>query len=275
MGKNHCLIKLSDIIDAQVVKFPNETAQYIKDEKVRQCYIYDYYLKLETKCQNSDGINQLLRKNKKKAMLIKYTKTRSMADESIPLIQNKSLSAKPSPIQNNLKSVPNQESSEGKAESEVTYFRFSHRNHSKVPLSNAQQAAIVNDMYEHIKYFISQIDKQGRRESENSEDSIRNTVRAFDKIHDKILKSEEGKFESKKFEEIANKIMTMPIATFQPFKEDEKSEILSETQAIMIGRLLPSFIRMKEWDRLYSINVDGISLLTFYKNLENHTATIL
>ena len=51
LGKHHWLINLKDIINAQVVKFPNETAQYIKDEKVRQCYIYDYYLKLETKCQ--------------------------------------------------------------------------------------------------------------------------------------------------------------------------------------------------------------------------------
>ena len=208
-------------------------------------------------------------------MLIKYTKTRTMVEELTPLISSKPLDLKASPFKDTFLSVPHQENKESQSWNEVTYFRFSHRNHCNTPLSNSQQATIVNDIYEHVNYFISQINKEGKRESIDSEESIRNTVRAFDKIHDKILKSEEGKIEIKQFEEMANKILTMPIATFQPFKEDEKSEILTETQAIMIGRLLPSIIRMKEWDRLYSINIDGISLITFYKNLESHTATIL
>lgn len=43
----------------------------------------------------------------------------------------------------------------------------------------------------------------------------------------------------------------------------------------MISRLLPPVIRMREWERLFSVDVDGISLKTFYKNMHEHTATIL
>ena len=198
-----------------------------------------------------------------------------MVEESIPLISNKSSKQIASPDKGQFLSIPNQENNGNKVENNITYLRFSHRDKNNVPLTNIQQSAIVNDIYEHVQYFISQINKEVRRESVDTEESIKNTVRAFDKIHDKILKAEEGKVESKQLEEMASKLMTMPIATFQPFKENEKSEILSETQAIMIGRLLPTIIRMKEWDRLFSVNIDGISMTTFYKNLEDHTATIL
>ena len=76
LGNHHWLINLKDIINAQVVKLPNETAQYIKDEKDRQWYIYDYYLQLTTKSQTRDSLNRLLKRDKKKAMIIKYTKTK-------------------------------------------------------------------------------------------------------------------------------------------------------------------------------------------------------
>ena len=87
------MINLKEIVNAQIVKLPNETAQYIKNEKDRQCYIYDYYLQLNCKAKTTDSLNRLLKRDKKKAMLIKYTKTKSMMDESVPLVQHNS--AKP------------------------------------------------------------------------------------------------------------------------------------------------------------------------------------
>ena len=71
------------------------------------------------------------------------------------------------------------------------------------------------------------------------------------------------------------KLLSLSIPTFCPFHKGEESKIISETQAIMIGRLLPPIIRMREWERLFSLDVDGVSLKTFYSNVHSHTATIL
>ena len=38
---------------------------------------------------------------------------------------------------------------------------------------------------------------------------------------------------------------------------------MSETQLIIIARLLPPIFRAREWIRLYSIDADGISVHTF------------
>jgi len=75
---------------------------------------------------------------------------------------------------------------------------------------------------------------------------------------------------------LPKRMLSLSIPTFTPFtSEENSSKIISELQAIMIGRFLPPIIRMREWERLYSIDVDGVSLSTFYKNMHGHTATIL
>lgn len=44
-----------------------------------------------------------------------------------------------------------------------------------------------------------------------------------------------------------------------------KSSIMSDTQIMVIARLLPPLFRMREWSKVYSIDEDGVSLQTFYK----------
>ena len=55
----------------------------------------------------------------------------------------------------------------------------------------------------------------------------------------------------------------------------EKSSIMSETQLIILARLIPPIFRAREWLRLYSIEIDGVSVHTFYKWARNFEKTLL
>ena len=55
----------------------------------------------------------------------------------------------------------------------------------------------------------------------------------------------------------------------------EKSSIMSETQLIILARLIPPIFRAREWLRLYSIEIDGVSVHTFYKWARNFDKTLL
>jgi len=88
----------------------------------------------------------------------------------------------------------------------------------------------------------------------------------------KINKPEEPK---KKDEEL---VYTLPkTESFNRFKPNlaDESKIMSETQMMLIARLLPPLFRMREWVKLYAINVDGTSLQTFYKNAHGSWNTLL
>lgn len=303
-GRYHCFIDLNDIWDAQVLKIPNETAQYIKNEQDRQWYIYDYYLQLALSTVNGETIKRLI--DKKNSWLLPHAKKKFYA-------QSKSKSVNPEEIKistdlllktesgNNLeptKSPHQWECDSGfdkKAEKKaiaLAFFRFSHRDKDGTPLSNQQQADIVDNIYQNIyvraektveheysstfvPFYDSLLDTD-KSIVEYSPDVLKKKARAFDHIHDDILSYEDWVLEEKPARpSIPKKMLSLSIPTFSPFSNEEKSNIISETQAIMIGRLLPPIIRMREWERLYSIDVDGVSLSTFYKNMHGHTATIL
>lgn len=171
----------------------------------------------------------------------------------------------------------------------LTFFRFSHRDKNEKPLTNKQQAAIVDNIYQkiycmtehmedhqysstHVPYYDSLINNNSTAK-QFSKESLKKKARAFDKIHEEAGK--ENKIIVEERSGPPQILLSVSIPTFSPFSKEEKSNIISETQAIMIGRLLPPIIRMQQWNRLYSIDVDGVSLSTFYKNLKSHTATIL
>lgn len=61
---------------------------------------------------------------------------------------------------------------------------------------------------------------------------------------------------------------------FTPIMCDE-SVIMSETQIILIARLLPPLFRLREWKKVYSVDSDGISLQTFFKNAKGYSNSIL
>jgi hypothetical protein len=54
-----------------------------------------------------------------------------------------------------------------------------------------------------------------------------------------------------------------------------KSSIMNDTQIMIIARLLPPLYRLREWTKAYSIDEDGISLQTFYKNAKGYANNIL
>jgi hypothetical protein len=55
----------------------------------------------------------------------------------------------------------------------------------------------------------------------------------------------------------------------------EKSKIMTELQIILIARLLPPLFRTREWKKVFSVDEDGVSLQTFYKNANNYSNAIL
>lgn len=60
LSKFHCYIDFKDICDVQIIKLPNESAQYIQSEKDRQWYIYDYYLQFALSTVDGETLNKLL-----------------------------------------------------------------------------------------------------------------------------------------------------------------------------------------------------------------------
>lgn len=61
---------------------------------------------------------------------------------------------------------------------------------------------------------------------------------------------------------------------FNPISKD-KSEIVDESTRKLITYFLPGLIRMREWKLLYSINKDGVSMQTFYKNVKKRDNTVI
>lgn len=55
----------------------------------------------------------------------------------------------------------------------------------------------------------------------------------------------------------------------------DKSNIMSDTQIMLVARLLPPLFRMREWKKIYSIDEDGVSLQTFYSNAHGYTNSLL
>jgi len=54
-----------------------------------------------------------------------------------------------------------------------------------------------------------------------------------------------------------------------------ESVIMSDTQIMIIARLLPPLFRMREWSKVFSVDEDGVSLQTFYNNSKTYSNNIL
>jgi hypothetical protein len=174
----------------------------------------------------------------------------------------------------------------------IVFFRFSHRDKDHNYLTNIQQEAIVDNIYQNIFYlaehmgahknsstkvpYYDALEDENIEEQNFNEDTLKKKARHFDEIHERVTKYDYcNSEEHRKFTSMDSKILSLSVPTFSPFRSGEESDIISETQAIMISRFLPPIIRMREWERLFSIDVDGISLKTFFSNTHDHTATIL
>jgi hypothetical protein len=55
-----------------------------------------------------------------------------------------------------------------------------------------------------------------------------------------------------------------------PSKSD-KSEILNDYQISELVSELPSMSKMCDWELVYSLNRDGISMLTFFEKCKKHS----
>ena len=65
-----------------------------------------------------------------------------------------------------------------------------------------------------------------------------------------------------------------PLIQFVPKKSD-KSDILNDYQISNILQHFPPMIRPKDWDLVFSINRDGVSVGTFYERCRDFSKTLL
>lgn len=57
--------------------------------------------------------------------------------------------------------------------------------------------------------------------------------------------------------------------------KSEKSEILNDHQISALVAELPTMIKMCDWRLVYSLNRDGISMLTFFEKCKRSSTTLL
>lgn len=55
----------------------------------------------------------------------------------------------------------------------------------------------------------------------------------------------------------------------------DKSDILTDANRRLITYFLPGLVRMREWKLLYTINKDGVSMQTFFRNSRGRDNTVL
>ena len=67
---------------------------------------------------------------------------------------------------------------------------------------------------------------------------------------------------------------TTPLIEFIP-KKSEKSEILNDLKISNIIKHFPPFIRAKDWELVFSLNRDGVSVGTFFERCKHWTMTLL
>ena len=68
--------------------------------------------------------------------------------------------------------------------------------------------------------------------------------------------------------------MSTCLPEFKPLSKNE-SDILDEAKRQLIAYYLPPLIRMREWRLLFSLNVDGVSMQTFYSRVKKRDHTVL
>lgn len=174
----------------------------------------------------------------------------------------------------------------------VVFFRFSHRDKDNKSITNREQARIAESIDQNIKnayensspisvsstfvpYYDSLVDMKSSKSkicSKNDKKPRRQKI--SDDSFECVVQDESIIEEQINLEKMHISALSSTMPTYKPFV-GEKSAIISEMQAIMLSRLLPNIIAMQTWERLHSIDQDGISLATFYNNLKDHSSTLL
>lgn len=144
----------------------------------------------------------------------------------------------------------------------------------EVPKKTSKFEAYQSNTY--IPYY----DKIPRETNDLGDDEFE-LINVEDALESKSEPSESN-FEKIEFEERKSSFDPKPLRLpkyenlhrFVPIMS-EKSKIMSELQIILIARLLPPLFRTREWKKVFSVDEDGVSLQTFYKNAHNYSNAIL
>lgn len=125
----------------------------------------------------------------------------------------------------------------------------------------------------YIPYY--DVIKKAKAELKDDEFELVNTEELTESNQVGDFKDEELK---KKEEKLGKRPVTLPKSEshprFMPICNGE-SAIMTDTQIMMVARLLPPLFRMREWVKVFSIDEDGVSLQTFYKNAKGYYNNLL
>lgn len=276
--KFQACIDIQDIMNVDIIKLPNETAMYVQDDESRQSYLYDYYLQFTLCVVNAKTLKKMLgsgnkkKKRRRKRAIATVFFRFSHRDKDGNYLKNKKQSSVVDFIQKDV------------IEKQKIIFAKYQEPAKKSSKEDVVKPAPGEYVDYHSNTFVPYYDKipkpaeevpLGEDEFEliNEEDSLDKDSQGFS-----LREVNEGEKEieiSPVIEEIPD---LMPksegLDRFIPTCS-ESSTIMSETQIMLIARMLPPLFRMREWRKLYSVAVDGVSLQTFYKKAKGYSNSVL
>ena len=160
------------------------------------------------------------------------------------------------------------------------FFRLSHRNKNGEALANSKQEKIIENLYlkvlnymEHVEviaysssyvpFYDSLADRGDELRSAKVSDMIKSAMkhRLPAEEEKKLVTEERG-------------MISVSIPHFVPTRSRESS-IIDDVQMIAIAKHLPPIVRMRDWDRLFQMDSDGISMQTFFNLVRKHQQTII
>ena len=276
--KFQACIDIQDVMNVDVIKLPNETSMYVKDDESRQSYLYDYYIQLSLWVVNAKTLKKMLgdgtknkKRRRKRAVATVFFRF-SHRDKDGETIKNKQQSQIIEVIKSDIltkqKLIFDKMAEEDKTDPDeaqpapceyVDYHSSTYvPYYDKIPRDNVEDPALEDDEFELINEEESlELDPNAGgslRPSSNSPTS--DTRKPSIEIKPIILPKTE------------NMHRFMPICA-------DTSKIMSDTQIMLIARVLPPLFRMREWKKVYSVDTDGCSLHTFYKKAKDNPNAIL
>lgn len=292
-SKFQACIDIKDIVNVDVIKLPNETAMYVLDEESRQWYLYDYYLQLSVSVVNAKTLKKMLggRKSSKKARQLRKRAIATVffrfshRDKDGNPLKNKAQSSIVEIIKDDIvrkQKLLNYE----KEQQEKTKDQDDDILNKEDEILNKEDEPSKeeeNDRNSYVEYqsstYIPYYDKIPRDTRDFRDDD-------YELVNEEEVSVSNSSVvdntEPRKLEERKSSIDTNPLrlpkyenhSRFMPIWAD-KSKVMSDTQIMVIARLLPPLFRMREWKKVYSVDEDGVSLQTFYKCAHNQSSSLL
>lgn len=297
-SKFQACIDFKDIVNVDVIKLPNETAMYIEDDEDRKWYLYDYYLQFSVSVVNAKTLSKMLgnqspdfgkRKRRRRPVATVFFRF-SHRDKDGVALKNKDQSSIIEIIKKDVENKmgmiqhKNKEGNEGSKELDFTNLLETTKDPSS---KDEEEKAQKPDTFDYKP-----------KDSKYEEYSSSTYIPYYDVIKKDVGELKEDEFELVNTEELteSNQVGdSKDSETTSPHKKDGKpaplpksenhprfmpicngeSAIMSDTQIMMIARLLPPLFRMREWIKVFSIDEDGISLQTFYKNAKGYYNNML